>query len=104
MHSGTVISTPETGTQRTENPIHIRRSKDMNANIARYIALPVVSAGILGGAALGLAGMASAATTVTETSTGSAIVATPDIHARPAPIFVPGWHHHGGGHIYLGTR
>ena len=35
----------------------------MNANIARYIALPIVSAGIIGGAALGLAGMASAATT-----------------------------------------
>ena len=41
----------------------------MNANIARYIALPIVSAGILGGAALGLAGMANAATTITQNST-----------------------------------
>ena len=31
-------------------------------NFARYIALPVVSAGILGAAALGLAGMANAGT------------------------------------------
>ena len=31
-------------------------------SFARYIALPVVSAGILGGAALGLAGMANATT------------------------------------------
>ena len=43
----------------------------MNANIARYIALPIVSAGILGGAALGLAGMANAATTITQNRTGS---------------------------------
>ena len=42
----------------------------MNANIARYIALPIVSAGIIGGAALGLAGMANAATTTTQDSTG----------------------------------
>ena len=32
-------------------------------NITRYFALPIVSAGIIGGAALGLAGAASAATT-----------------------------------------
>jgi hypothetical protein len=31
---------------------------------ARYIALPVVSAGIIGAAALGMAGMANAATSV----------------------------------------
>jgi hypothetical protein len=76
----------------------------MNANItrsfARFIAIPAVSAGILGGAALGLAGMASAATTVTETSTGSAIVATPDTHARPAPSALPGWRHHHGVHRF----
>ncbi len=38
----------------------------MNTNasrFARYIALPIVSAGIIGGAALGLAGAANAATT-----------------------------------------
>jgi hypothetical protein len=67
-------------------------------SFARYIALPVVSAGIIGGAALGLAGMASAATVTTETSTGSAIVASPDTYAKPAASALPGWrHHHGVG-------
>ena len=74
----------------------------MNTNIARslarFIALPIVSAGVLGGAALGLAGMANAATVTTETSTGSAIVASPDTYAKPAPNALPGWrHHHGVG-------
>ena len=35
---------------------------------ARYFALPIVSAGIIGGAALGLAGTASAADTDVETA------------------------------------
>jgi hypothetical protein len=70
----------------------------MNANIARYIALPIVSAGILGGAALSLAGMASASTTVTDHSTGTSIVTSPDTYAKPAPNALPGWrHHHGHG-------
>ena len=74
----------------------------MNANIARYIALPIVSAGILGGAALGLAGMASAATTTTQNGTSTSIVTSPDTHAKPAPSAMPGWrHHHGVGHAYL---
>lgn len=74
-------------------------------NIITRIALPIVSAGILGGAALGLAGMASAQTTSVQNSTGSAIVATPDTHAKPAPSAIPGWqHHHGVGHAYLQTR
>jgi hypothetical protein len=74
----------------------------MNANIARFIALPLISAGILGGAALGLAGMANASTTTTDHSTGSAIVATPDIHAKPAPSALPGWrHHHGAGRLAM---
>jgi hypothetical protein len=78
----------------------------MNTNIARsfvrFIALPIVSAGVLGGAALGLAGMANAATVTTETSTGSAIVASPDTYAKPAPNALPGWrHHHGVGRLYM---
>ena len=77
----------------------------MNATIARAIALPVISAGILGGAALGLAGVASAQATTTATSTGSAIVASPDTYAKPAPSALPGWrHHHGVGHAYLVTQ
>jgi hypothetical protein len=68
----------------------------MTTNIARYIALPIVSAGILGGAALGLAGMASAATTVTQNGSGVSIVATPDTFAKPAPNAMPGWYYHHG--------
>jgi hypothetical protein len=78
----------------------------MTTNIARsftrFIALPIVSAGVLGGAALGLAGMANAATVTTETSTGSAIVASPDTYAKPAPNALPGWrHHHGAGRLAM---
>ena len=61
--------------------------------IARYIALPIVSAGIFGGAALGLAGMASAATT-TPTGPGSSYA--PSVKAKPAPTAKPGWHNHKG--------
>ena len=76
----------------------------MNKIIAR-IALPVVSAGVLGGAAFGLAGMASAQTTHFDHSTGTAIVVSPDTYAKPAPTVKPGWrHHHGMGHSYLFTK
>ena len=59
---------------------------------ARYIALPAVSAGIIAGAALGLAGAANAGT---YSVPSPSIVATPDVHAHPAPNAVPGhnWHH-----------
>jgi hypothetical protein len=76
----------------------------MTSIIAR-IALPIVSAGVLGGAALGLAGMASAAVTTTQNESGShtAIVSTPDTFAKPATSAMPGWRfHHGHGHAYLG--
>jgi hypothetical protein len=65
----------------------------MTNNFARYIALPIVSAGILGGAALGLAGMANAGVTTTQNGPNVSIVATPDTHAAPAPIATPGWYH-----------
>ena len=59
---------------------------------ARYIALPIVSAGIIGGAALGLAGAANAANNADVRPPD--IVATPDVKAHPAPQAVPGarWH------------
>ena len=73
----------------------------MNTNItrsfARYIAMPAVAAAILGGAALGMAGMANAATLV-DPHSGN--VATPNVKAHPAPDAVPGWHgHHGVWHV-----
>ena len=66
----------------------------MNSTIARYLALPLLSAGIIGGAALGLAGTANAAEG--GAPTGSNAVASPQIHAKPAPEAVPGyrWHRH----------
>ena len=64
---------------------------------ARYLALPIVSAGIIGGAALGLAGAASAATTDVQQPS---IVATPNVKAHPAPEARPGWYwHHGVHHL-----
>jgi hypothetical protein len=71
----------------------------MNTNtttrrFARYFALPIVSAGIIGGAALGLAGAANAANNTDVRP--PAIVATPDVKAHPAPEAMPGWHWHHG--------
>jgi hypothetical protein len=62
---------------------------------ARYLAVPAVSAGILGGAALGLAGVASAGTYPThDPKPRPGIVAAPDTVARPPVIVIPGhrWH------------
>jgi hypothetical protein len=64
-------------------------------NITRYIALSAISAGILGGAALGLAGMANAGTYPThDPSPRPGIVATPNTIARPPVVVIPGhrWH------------
>jgi len=68
----------------------------MNANTNRIfarIALPVVSAGIIGGAALGMAGMANAATPTQPTGPGYSYA--PSVKAHPAPQAQPGarWHH-----------
>jgi hypothetical protein len=78
----------------------------MNANItrrfARYFALPVVSAGIIGGAALGMAGMANAATPTQSTGPGYSYA--PSVKAHPAPDAQPGarWHH--GMHHLAGLQ
>lgn len=70
--------------------------------VTRYIALPIVSAGILGGAALSLAGMASAQTTVNQNGSSVAIVTSPDTYAKPAPTAIPGWYyHHGIGRLAM---
>ena len=64
---------------------------------ARYLALPIVSAGIIGGAVLGLAATASAANNDVRPPH---IVATPNVTARPAPEAMPGWRwHHGVYHL-----
>jgi hypothetical protein len=70
----------------------------MTINIARTFALSVVSAGIIGGAALGMAGMANAATQTQPTGPGHSFA--PGVTAHPAPQAQPGWHgHHGVNHI-----
>ena len=75
-------------------------------SFARYFALPIVSAGIIGGAALGMAGMASAATQTQPTGPGHSYA--PVVKAHPAPQAQPGWHgHHGVNrieHLDLGYR
>jgi hypothetical protein len=61
--------------------------------------MPAVAAGIIGAAALGMAGMANAATSVAS-DPRPGIVATPEVKAHPAPEAVPGWHgHHGVWHV-----
>jgi hypothetical protein len=66
--------------------------------LARYIALSAVSAGILGGAAFGLAGMANAGTYSYQPTPRPGIVATPGTIARPPVVVMPGqrWHRHHG--------
>jgi hypothetical protein len=65
-------------------------------NITRTFALSVVSAGIIGGAALGMAGMASAATQPQPTVPGHSYA--PVVKAHPAPEALPGWDGHHGVH------
>ncbi len=65
-------------------------STNTTRRFARF-ALPIVSAGLIGGAALGMAGAASAAT---YSQPQPSIVATPSVTARPAPDALPGTHHH----------
>jgi hypothetical protein len=65
--------------------------------IARYIAPPIVSAGIIGGAALGMAGMANAGTYSQPSDPG---FHAPSVKAHAAPNSQPGWYsHHGQHHI-----
>jgi hypothetical protein len=61
----------------------------------RNLALLVVSTGIIGGAALGLAGMANASAP-TQPEPRPGIVAVPQTKAEPAPDAHPGawWHRH----------
>ncbi|MGH3583506.1 MAG: hypothetical protein ACRDUB_18090 [Mycobacterium sp.] len=60
----------------------------------------IITATMIGGAALGLAGVANAATTGGQAPTGPGYSYSPDTYAHPAPNATPGWHnHHGPQHI-----
>jgi hypothetical protein len=87
-HTGSEIETSTLTGGFTMNTIARR--------IGRYVALPVVSAGIIGGAALGLAGMANAATPSYNPEPRPGIVAVPQTKAKPAAEAHPGawWHRH----------
>jgi hypothetical protein len=61
--------------------------------IIRTLALPIVSAGILAGAALGLAGTAAAQA---QAPNGPGYSYAPQTHAAPAATQAPGWQAHHG--------
>jgi hypothetical protein len=62
-------------------------------NFARFIAVPAM----IGGAALGLAGMANA---TVQAPAGPGYSYSPDTYAKPAPTAKPGWHgNHGPARI-----
>jgi hypothetical protein len=61
---------------------------------ARYLVLLTVGGSLLGGAAVGLAGMASAATPTGPSGPGYCYA--PSVKAKPAPEAKPGWRNHKG--------
>jgi hypothetical protein len=63
-------------------------------SLIRFLALPILSAGIIGGAALGLAGAANAATPTEPTGPGHSHA--PSVKAPPAPTASPGAQNHRG--------
>ena len=79
-------------TGRTNQKAQPHRRTQMN--ITRYIAVSAASAGILGGVAVGLAGMANAGTYSYQPTPRPGIVATPHTIARPPVVVIPGhrWH------------
>jgi hypothetical protein len=66
---------------------------DMNT-IVRLIALPALAAGVIGGAALGLAGTAGATTTTAPQGPGHAF--SPDTRAHIGPTVTAGHLGHNG--------
>jgi hypothetical protein len=60
----------------------------------------LITATMIGGAALGFAGLASAQSIGGQAPTGPGYSYSPDTYAKPAPTAKPGWHnHHGITHI-----
>ncbi|CRZ17698.1 hypothetical protein [Mycolicibacterium neworleansense] len=58
---------------------------------SKALALPILSAGVFGAVALGLAGTAAA-----QEPQGPGNLYSPDTYATPAPGMKPGWHNHHG--------
>jgi hypothetical protein len=88
-HSYLIAGTPAEKRKTTLTQEITNMTTTINRTLARYIALPIVSAGIIGGAALGLAGAANAAPTVPSHTT---------VHATPAAPIAPGAQAHRAHH------
>jgi len=70
------------------------------SRIGRFVALPVVAGGIVSGAALGFAGVASAAA-ADNPDVRSSVKATPEVIAPSAPEVMPGsWYHRHKVYLY----
>ena len=65
------------------------------------IARSLITATMIGGAALGLAGVANATTAAASTAPqGPGYSYSPGTYAKPAPTALPGWHNnHGPAYI-----
>jgi hypothetical protein len=68
-------------------------STTATTRIVQFLALPVVSAGIIGAAALGSAAAAHAEASYTQPR--PPITAAPSVKAHPAPSAMAGRHHNG---------
>jgi hypothetical protein len=66
----------------------------MTSSIARYLALPILAAGIAGGAIVGTVGVANAAPSISSNDSGN--FHAPTIRATPPQTVQPGarWHRH----------
>ncbi|OFB40026.1 hypothetical protein BA059_11140 [Mycolicibacterium sp. (ex Dasyatis americana)] len=64
--------------------------------LTKALALPILSAGVFGSVALGLAGTAAA-----QEPHGPGNQFSPDTYATPAPGMKPGWHNHHGPQRHL---
>jgi hypothetical protein len=73
----------------------------MNATLARLAVLPLLAAGVFGGAVLAGSGLAHAdAALGGQAPTGPGHSFAPETHAHPAPTVGPGWHgNHGPAYI-----
>ena len=68
--------------------------------LARIFVLPILAAGIFGGAVLGMSGMAHAQSLGGQEPSGPGNSFSPRTYAHPAPSVQPGWYHnHGPAYI-----
>jgi hypothetical protein len=90
---GILESSPEqTGTDN-QNHTYTKEFIMSNTIFGRYLAYLFIGGAMVGSAALGLAGMADAATQPANPGFNA-----PGVTAHPAPNATPGWHNHHGQH------